>query len=364
VTGGNDIVSMRWRCYMRLEPATPWPDLPYTNSPDVPSTGPVMGLTPTLYHGTAAGDIADASGGLMTLNTEVFGLTCFPFVQGQLWIKGTQVINLDGMKMEPEGDPGTFSIHSYINDQCSGTPEFVLGGDVGNVTFTEVASTTDTDKDGCTDFRELGPSEGLGGKRDPFNPFDYTDINHDGSVSVPVDILGVAGSFGTGSPRYIDYKDRGQRAKDALGTATMSDDGPSSWNKDKPNGSIDVPADILGVANQFGHRCPHDPNLDGVHENYIGLNGVPFGAHPTGVAVKVTAAQSAPFAMTVGRTAGFPKGGQLLVDAETLTYDQNAGTCGGGFNPATQFCITARGSGSPAGNSPTQHAFTAAVFQK
>ena len=31
--------------------------------------------------------------------------------------------------------------------------------------------------------------------------------------------------------------------------------GPNAWNRAGPDGSINVPDDILGVASQFGHSC-------------------------------------------------------------------------------------------------------------
>ena len=119
----------------------------------------------------------------------------------------------------------------------------------------------DTDRDGCTDDRELSSTQNSGGLRDPWNPYDYADINHDGAVSVPVDILQVANSLGAVPPN--DRRDRG-----ALNY------GPFAWNKSEPNGSIDVPNDILGVALQFGHSCPH------VHTGYAVPPAWPAGPGP------------------------------------------------------------------------------------
>jgi len=86
--------------------------------------------------------------------------------------------------------------------------------------------------------------------------------------------------------------------------------------------------ELVGWASQFGHQCPHATHP----------TTTVFGAHPTTVSVKVTAAQVAPFDMSVASTAGFAASGQLLVGAETLTYDSKT---------ATSFHITARGDGMP-----------------
>jgi hypothetical protein len=279
------------------------------------------------------------------------------------------VTTVQGDKTAGDTDYGSFNIRVWLNSTtCSGTPNYIVGAcdnlpppapqtasgscataaDGTNLSTTPLADTIDTDKDGCTDFRELGGNntvfpvtgQGDGGQRDPFNPYDYYDINHDGDVNVVVDILGVASAFDMSSGRYVDYKDRGE-----------PNYGPFAWNKRAPNGDINVVVDILGIASQFGHICPHTHGTTTV-----------FGAHPVAVGAKVTAAASPPFAMTVSTTAGFPASGTLLVDAETLTYDQSGGC--GGLVPATQFCITARGSGTPPGNVPAQHVGGAIVYPK
>jgi len=380
VSGGNDRVDLRYRCYTRLDPDGPWPDVDYTTPPYItspaqppyvtsdPSTGPPLALTPALYHGTASGTLNEATG-VLTLNTEVFGLTCIPYVPGHLWVRITQVINLN--KTPVDTDPGTFSIFAYADDQCAGPTVAILGNDAPNATYitTDGPSTGpgtptpvpsyDTDKDGCTDYRELGTiANPQGGQRDPFNPFDYSDINHDGAVTAGVDVLGIAQTFGVPA-RYVDYKDRGNFVPDAvdgLDDAANSFDGngPNIWNTKAPNNNINSGGDVLGAARQFGHSCPHTHGAV-----------APYGAHPTTVTTTVTIEQSAPFAMSVGTTSGFPPSGTLLVDAETLTYDQNspAPACSS-LVPATQFCITARGSGTPSGNIPDQHTVGKIVFQK
>jgi len=357
LVAGNDPVNLRYRCYTHL--ITAWPDIdygaaPYT-SPADPSTGPVLALTPMLFHGTANGTLNETTG-ILTLNTEVFGLTCIPYVAGHLWVKITQVIQLDKTAGPPD-DSGTFSIFAYDNGQCAGSQIAILGNEP-NATYIETdgpppaVPTYDTDKDGCTDYRELGPlaSNGEAGRRDPFNPFDYSDINHDGSVSVTSDLLQIAQVRALGA-RYVDYKDRGLLALDAVDgiddpANVLDGNGPSGWNRQGPNGSIDVPADLLGAAQQIGQLCTH-----AAHPVFV-----PYGAHPTTLTATISSLATPNFLINVGTTAGFPSpvGSLLVVDSETLIYNQAA--CGA-INTATQFCITFR-------SAPAQHNPLATVYER
>ena len=113
----------------------------------------------------------------------------------------------------------------------------------------------DTDGDGCSDERENGPNETLGGQRDWLNPWDFYDVAGspnppqngapDGVIDLPNDVLGVLQHFaplGT-EPEYDIAFDRGHR------------DGKTLWSMTAPDGVIDLPIDILGVIYQFGHRC-------------------------------------------------------------------------------------------------------------
>ena len=110
----------------------------------------------------------------------------------------------------------------------------------------------DTDGDGCSDQRENGPDETLGGQRDYKNPHDFYDVlgpgaalPRDGVVDLPNDILGVIQHFSpSGAAPYDAQFDRGPWT------------GPNSWNATQgPDGVIDLPNDILGVILQFNHRC-------------------------------------------------------------------------------------------------------------
>ena len=109
----------------------------------------------------------------------------------------------------------------------------------------------DTDGDGCSDQREIGPDETLGGLRDFTNPHDFYDVlgpgaslPTDGVVDLPNDILGVIQRFSpTGAAPYDVAFDRGPSV------------GPNPWNMSAPDGVIDLPNDILGVIQQFNHSC-------------------------------------------------------------------------------------------------------------
>ena len=103
----------------------------------------------------------------------------------------------------------------------------------------------DTDGDGCSDQRENGLDETLGGQRDYNNPWDFYDVAgpgggpKDGVIDLPNDILGVIQHLHAYDVRY----DRGPSV------------GPNPWNMTAPDGVIDLPNDVLGVILQFGHRC-------------------------------------------------------------------------------------------------------------
>ena len=112
----------------------------------------------------------------------------------------------------------------------------------------------DTDNDGCSDERENGPNESLGGQRDWLNRNDFYDAAGspgppqngapDGVIDLPNDILGVIQHHPAGPLGYDVQFDRGPWS------------GPNSWNETQgPDGVIDLPNDILGVILQFAHRC-------------------------------------------------------------------------------------------------------------
>ena len=118
------------------------------------------------------------------------------------------------------------------------------------VTPTKQPDPGDTDGDGCSDVRENGPDETLGGLRDYLNPWDFYDVaglsgpTPDGVIDLLFDVLGVIQHYSpTRAPPYDAHYDRGPTA------------GPNAWNMTAPDGVIDLLNDILGVIAQHGHDC-------------------------------------------------------------------------------------------------------------
>ncbi len=109
----------------------------------------------------------------------------------------------------------------------------------------------DTDGDGCSDQRENGLDETLGGLRNYKDPWDYYDVlgpggvlPKDGVIDLPNDILGVILHFAPqGQAPYDVQFDRGP----TIGT--------NHWQRAAPDGVIDLPNDILGVILQYQHNC-------------------------------------------------------------------------------------------------------------
>ena len=120
----------------------------------------------------------------------------------------------------------------------------------------------DSDGDGCTDDKELGPDEVLGGKRDPANFWDFFDPNLDGVIGLS-DFLLLLQHFGA-------TDDNGQasinRNSDPLTTPDAGPGtyhprfdrgeviGPNGWDRAPPNGAIAL-SDFLALLVQFGHTC-------------------------------------------------------------------------------------------------------------
>ena len=113
----------------------------------------------------------------------------------------------------------------------------------------------DKDGDGCSDQAEqqtAAGSETTGGLRDPNNPWDFFDVNGDKHIDVPNDILPVILAYlqgpndpGGPGPNYTAAEDRGLAKKGAQ----------FAWQRTGPDGSIDVPNDILPIILQYLHSC-------------------------------------------------------------------------------------------------------------
>jgi len=133
--------------------------------------------------------------------------------------------------------------------------------------------TVDTDQDGCVNAREAGGSGTKGGLRNYMNFWDFYDVwSHPSGmplawernrvINLPGDILGVAGRFGMGPPPPGKDLARAQALTPPVSNTGYHiafdrgpQNGPYSWSRSGPDGSINIPDDILGVAAQFGHTC-------------------------------------------------------------------------------------------------------------
>ena len=129
----------------------------------------------------------------------------------------------------------------------------------------------DSDGDGCSDVAESGLNPRLGGDRDHLYFWDFYDVwthpsDQPGAwerdrLVVVLDILAVAARFGRGAELTKE------EALAAALTPPTDDDGyhpaydrgprigDDPWDSAPPDGVINIPADILAVASQFGHNC-------------------------------------------------------------------------------------------------------------
>ena len=218
----------------------------------------------------------------------------------------------------PEG-PGT--THQLCDDPAG----------VGNITQTTyiypgdpTPGDDDTDGDGCTDIQELNPNTRLGGRRDPWNPQDFYDVNGDRSITWSGDILPVILAYlqgpldpGGPGPQYTAAKDRGGAF------------GPFVHNRAEPDGTIEIPNDILPVILQFGHSCgpPSVPPPSGANCQDIPAVGLCLraknGSGETGVTScddpqkpsKCTVTLNEPFDLVLA-TNGIPPGGYVGFQSE------------------------------------------------
>lgn len=103
----------------------------------------------------------------------------------------------------------------------------------------------DIDGDGCPNINELQTaigSEVTGGRRNPYNPWDYWNPTHDGKNRGD-DILTIVAHYNKniGNPAYSTDYDRSYL-------------GPNPWNLGPPDGHINS-IDILAIVKQYNHDC-------------------------------------------------------------------------------------------------------------
>ena len=125
-------------------------------------------------------------------------------------------------------------------------PLSIMWGGVG-----PAGPTFDFDGDGCPDARELTGDL----PRDPFNKYDYYDVNGDGVIDLPNDITGVLLHYAPDgySDEQHDHPPAGPGPEDHLYADFDRSPLPGSnpWNIGAPDGVIDLPNDVLGVVLQF-----------------------------------------------------------------------------------------------------------------
>jgi hypothetical protein len=102
----------------------------------------------------------------------------------------------------------------------------------------------DTDRDGCTNQQELGPSQGAGGQRSPSNPWDYFNPTQDG-INRADDISAVVMKYGHDQGMSGDYDVKYDRTALA---------GGHPWQFGPPDGLIRS-LEITAAVRSYGHDC-------------------------------------------------------------------------------------------------------------
>ena len=89
-------------------------------------------------------------------------------------------ITLD-IQLDKAGGPATGSV--VVTEDFTAPFDCADGTQTtGPLTLTPLPLDHDEDQDGCTDWEELGPNEVLGGRRDPFNFWDFYDPTRNGAI--------------------------------------------------------------------------------------------------------------------------------------------------------------------------------------
>jgi hypothetical protein len=133
----------------------------------------------------------------------------------------------------------TSSLRVFLKGIFKGQQEV---GDAFQITCASKSATGDTDGDGCSDVRENGPNERLGGRRNFLNPYDYMNPSGDRMNRVD-DVLAVIARYfhDDPDPLYNPVADR---------TAW----GPLVWHLGPPDQKIRLD-DVLAIISQYFHDC-------------------------------------------------------------------------------------------------------------
>ena len=198
-----------------------------------------------------AGEVAHFSGRW----GDYLGVAVDPVVPSSVWLIG-QYAKDDGA-VRWGTYIGCASFTTYGCGIATPTPTATPCPDNDGDTICDGAD-PDDDNDGCTDVAELQTalgSEVTGGRRDPFDFWDFFDPNRDRAVSL-LDFLAVLARFNSVGDSSIDplsalppapaYHTRFDR------TGAPPEANP--WQAGPPNGSISL-SDFLALLAQFGHAC-------------------------------------------------------------------------------------------------------------
>lgn len=286
---GNDSVSSRYRCYAVVEPGLPWNGPLDDNAiqPPIPGTYHERSTNGTI-------NVTKCCPQYMTLTTDYFGFTCFPYIEGSIFSKIQSTLALDSNFDIGTFDDGQFRITLY-NDACitplPGNPLGYTDTLPGKSTSCgisppcineratqldalhdpEIDYGTDTDFDGCSDAAELTTDPTAGGLRDPFNYWDYFNPANN-SANLSGDITAVVNHYGLGEGDAL-YGNRWDRSGNFPGV---------NWSF-RPADGIILSADITAAVASYGHMC--QPSITG--KTNTSLNGtdvnvtVGMDAYPT-----------------------------------------------------------------------------------
>lgn len=132
-------------------------------------------------------------------------------------------------------------LRTFVNDAQDHQPAHVHDG--LTITCVDLPASGDDDGDSCTNGAELGPNPGIGGDRDPLEPWDFYDVTEDAYIDL-TDTLLILSHFGHGHD------------DDPLDTTLdrYSPDMLKPWRTAPSTDGVDI-IDALASLKSFGHGC-------------------------------------------------------------------------------------------------------------